>query len=432
MHIRTSLKRFVATLFAVSFSTAIAACSVEEQSAPAFTGPSEFALSVTLSATPDQLPRDGSSQSVVTVTVRDASGRAVAGQRLTVSASGATVSNSSVTTASDGQALFTVTAPPPGTGGIEVLVSVTPVGSDGAPVARTLAIALGGPNRTAPTFRTTKPFDVTPASPETGTAVRFDATATVDGDGEPLFGVWDEGVPCMDACTYAWNFGDGSTGSGRVVTHTYTAGRVYTVTLTVTDPAGATASAPSNVTVTAPAAPTVTLTSQPSPPLAGQLATLKATVTAVTGRSIVRYAWNFGDGTSQTTTVPTVTKTYLIQGTYVATVTATDDIGQTGSASLQLDIANSAVSATIVFSPTDPSAGQRVHFRAVNPVAPNGASIDSYEWNFGDSEESDGGTATGQSVDHTYTVGGDTYVVRLTITDSNGNEGVVRVEVEVE
>lgn len=400
----------------------VAGCTVEDGSAPNLTAPSEFALSVAMSATPDRLPRDGSSQSVVTLTVRDAAGRPVSGQRLTLSSTAGSLSASSVTTGSGGEATFTFTAPPSGTVGNAAIIRVIPVGSDASNAApRDLAIGFtGNANQTRPTFGSPA-FTVTPTAPQTGAPTRFDASATMD-----------EGVACLDACTYLWNFGDGSTGSGRIVTHTYTAGRIYTVTLVVTDAAGSSASTAAQVTVTAPAAPTVTLTSSPNPPLAGQTATLRAAVTAVTGRSIVRYAWNFGDGTSQTTTVPTVTKTYSNQGTYVATVTATDDIGQTGSASLQLDIVGSAVSATIVFSPTDPSADQRVHFRAVNPIAPNGASISSYEWNFGDSEVSGGGTATGQSVDHTYTVGADTYVVRLTITDSNGNVGVVRAEVKVE
>lgn len=400
----------------------VAGCTLEDGSAPSLTSPSEFSLSVTLSATPDQLPRDGTSQSAVTVTVRDAAGRLVSGQRLTLSTSAGSLSENSVTTNSNGQASFTFTAPPNATTGNSAIIRVVPIGTDGANAApRDLAILFTGTsNSTRPTFGTPA-FAVTPTAPEAGLPTRFDASATQD-----------EGSACLDACSYSWNFGDGSTGSGRAVTHTYAAGRIYTVALTVTDAAGATSATAIQVTVTAPAAPTVVLTSTPSPPLAGQLTTLRAAVTAIAGRSIVRYAWTFGDGTSQTTTIPTVTKTYARQGTFVATVTATDDLGQEGSASLQLDIVSSAVSATIVFSPTDPSAGQRVHFRAINPAAPNGATISSYEWNFGDSEVSGGGSASGQQVEHTYTVGADTYVVRVTITDSNGNVGVVRTTVPVE
>jgi PKD repeat protein len=51
---------------------------------------------------------------------------------------------------------------------------------------------------------------------------------------------------------YAWDFGDGQLGSGRTASHTYASAGTYTVTLTVTDNEGATASTSRNVTVSAP------------------------------------------------------------------------------------------------------------------------------------------------------------------------------------
>ena len=48
----------------------------------------------------------------------------------------------------------------------------------------------------------------------------------------------------------AWDFGDGTTGSGPFVSHTYDAAGTYTVTLTVTDSFGATATASQTVEAT--------------------------------------------------------------------------------------------------------------------------------------------------------------------------------------
>jgi hypothetical protein len=54
-----------------------------------------------------------------------------------------------------------------------------------------------------------------------GAPVALDGTGSSDPDG--------------DALTYAWDFGDGSTGSGATTSHTYTTRATYTVTLTVDD-----------------------------------------------------------------------------------------------------------------------------------------------------------------------------------------------------
>lgn len=57
----------------------------------------------------------------------------------------------------------------------------------------------------------------------------FDATQSNDPDGS--------------ITSYEWDFGDGNTGSGATVTHTYAADGCYPVTLTITDNSNATASA---------------------------------------------------------------------------------------------------------------------------------------------------------------------------------------------
>lgn len=67
----------------------------------------------------------------------------------------------------------------------------------------------------------TASFTFSPQKPKVGETVTFDATASHDPDG---FIVW-----------YEWDFGDGSTGFGEKVFHTYTSPGDYTVTLTVSD-----------------------------------------------------------------------------------------------------------------------------------------------------------------------------------------------------
>jgi len=64
--------RFLALVAAVALGAS--ACTVKKTEAPALTGPSELGLSLTVSATPDILTQDGSSQATVTVVARDSAG----------------------------------------------------------------------------------------------------------------------------------------------------------------------------------------------------------------------------------------------------------------------------------------------------------------------------------------------------------------------
>jgi PKD repeat protein len=74
----------------------------------------------------------------------------------------------------------------------------------------------------------------------TGSTVAVDGRGSTDADGT--------------IASYAWNFGDGATGSGATASRTYATAGTYTVTLTVTDDRGAASTTTRNVTVT-PVAP---------------------------------------------------------------------------------------------------------------------------------------------------------------------------------
>jgi len=67
-----------------------------------------------------------------------------------------------------------------------------------------------------------------------GQAISFDGTASYDPESDPL--------------TYAWDFGDGATGTGATASHVYAAAGQYTATLVVSD--GALYSAPATAQVT--------------------------------------------------------------------------------------------------------------------------------------------------------------------------------------
>jgi PKD repeat protein len=419
------------TIAAILAVLSVGGCTMDDGEAPSLTGPSEFGLSVTMTASPDRLPRDGSSQSVVTVTVRDASSRPVSGQRLALMSDIGLLSDTDVVTGGNGQATVTLTAPPAGAIGNNAMVFVAPFGTDSRNAAlRTLDIALIGPsNTTAPTFAPI-PFVVIPSTPEVGAVARLDASGTVDATGRPATGVFDEGAPCMNACSYSWDFGDGNTATGRAVSHTFTLGRTHMVTLVVTDAAGTTNSTVFPVPVNSVPAPTVTISVSPASPPAGQMATIMANAQPAPGHSIQSYDWNFGDGSTTTTKVPTVVKTFSSAGIYVVTVTVTDDLGQQGSNSLSISVGGgiSFPQPPFTVSPATPLTGQTVSFNAGGVTTLAGATITQYEWDFGDGQAA---TEAAPTASHSYAAAG-TYVVRLTVTDSSGRTGTATVQVTVD
>ncbi|NVK40313.1 MAG: S8 family serine peptidase [Oceanospirillaceae bacterium] len=75
-------------------------------------------------------------------------------------------------------------------------------------------------------------------------AFNFDCT---DGNGNCTFSN-SSSDPDGDALTYAWNFGDGTTSTDESPSHLYSCNKSYSVTLTVTDAGGASASSSDTVT----------------------------------------------------------------------------------------------------------------------------------------------------------------------------------------
>jgi PKD repeat protein len=124
----------------------------------------------------------------------------------------------------------TFTPEPNKTGSATVELSV----SDGKQLASTafiLTVIENGP----PVIDSPPTADPNPV--EAGRLVSF-AVAASDPEGDPL--------------SFAWDFGDGATGSGETPGHAYAAAGTYTATVTVSDPHGGTASASVTVSVLRP------------------------------------------------------------------------------------------------------------------------------------------------------------------------------------
>lgn len=420
-----------------------AACTVHQTEAPALSGPSEAALSFSVTASPDSISQDGRSTSTIGLQARDASGRAVSNVpfRLDIRVDGVavdygTLSNRNLTTGSDGRTSAVYTAPPaPATGssagtcsggsaavtvaGRCVQIVATSVSNDySTSSSRTAEIHLIPVGVIVPGASTpVANFTVTPSTPKASEAILFDASKSCAGS---LDSTGNCPASAGTIVSYEWSFGDSTSGSGRTTSHTYTLQRSYLVTLTVTSDKGVSASSTQAVNVGAGSTPTPAFTFSPSAPSPNQDIYFDATTSKPgTGHVLTRYVFNFGDGsTFSDSSMPTTSHRYTAAGTYQVTLTVADDSGQTASITQSVAVgAGTAPNPTFTYSPTSVTPGQTINFDATQSTAGVGRTLAQYTWNWGDGTAN---TATSAAqTTHVFVTAG-TYQVILTVTDDLG------------
>lgn len=243
------MKIFNRTLLAALAAVVGAAgCTLDSPEPPAPTGPSTFGLSISVTASPDILPEDGVSQSVIRIRARDANGQPLANVPLRVDTMvGSTIvdfgmlSARNVTTNASGEAIVTFTAPRAPQVGIDtgtiVRIAVNQVGSDfGGSFTSDVRIRLVPESTALIPGAPTPSFFFAPSAPRVAEQVVFNGTSSSDADGTIV--------------RYHWTFSDGHTDNDQaIVDHQFDAAGTYFVTLTVTDNQGKSASVTKAVTV---------------------------------------------------------------------------------------------------------------------------------------------------------------------------------------
>lgn len=236
--------------------------------------------------------------------------------------------------------------------------------------------------------------DIT-ANPGGGQApVSIDLTAVARGGTAPYSG-------------YNWDFGDGTTGTGETISHTFSQGGTYNVEVTIRDFYDRVVSGEStDIVITPPFQVTIeaSATSGPSP------LTVNLSATPRYGVAPYTYLWSFGNGVTSNESAPS----YVYDGpdTYFANLTVTDNNGRVARSS-NLKITVSApleLKASISGSITSGLAPLSVTFTS---ALENATGDVSYNWTFGDGTYSEEETPV-----HIYTYPG-IYDVHLNVTDSS-------------
>jgi acid phosphatase type 7 len=266
----------------------------------------------------------------------------------------------------------------------------------------------------APGSSTNQPPVSNPGGPYTGSEsspISFNGSGSSDPDNNtPL--------------TYAWNFGDGTTGTGATPTHAYAQNGSYTVSLVVTDSRGG-SSAPATTTATiANVAPTVNAGADASLGV-GETLGLNATFSdpgASDGPWAYSIDWGDGstdNGNSSSQASPiTASHSYAATGQFTVRVTVTDKDGDAATDDLIATVsstppANEAPAAR-PGGPYSGTEGSPVSFNGTGSSDPDNNTPLTYAWNFGD-----GTTGTGATPSHAYAQNGSA-TVTLTVTDSKG------------
>ena len=439
------------------------------------------AAAVTVSANPAVVPPTGATVTVIAA-VTDTSGNRLTGVPVSFTASAGTLASATVVTDSAGEARTTLTTDRETTVtatagafdasvviGLSALPTVTVVAtptttSVGEPVTFAVTVTAGssaireaslnfgdgtaqglgalvGATNVAHTYTFAGTFTVVATVTDSSGATVTVATIIVVEPAAPLNvtitapATVQVNVPATFTATvtqpagtleinrYEWAFGDGATAvtTGSSTSHVYTSSGLRVATVRAVEKDGRSGTGRVEVNVM-PASPlNVNLTASPSPGTVDEVVTFTAIATGTTV-PIASYEWNFGDGTTVTTSGSSVNHVFTTAGTLTVTVTVTTVEEVRGSTQITVIVVPLQIGVTLTISPLTASALQTVSFTAT--VTPATVVVTNYFWDFGDDAGSTSNT-TGRTTTFAYQDAdkGSTRTVTVEITTApNGDK----------
>lgn len=229
--------------------------------------------------------------------------------------------------------------------------------------------------------------------------------------------------------TAAWNFGDGSTGSGLLVQHTYHRGGNFTVTAVVSDSSGTSVTLRTSVDVVFGVTLGLNLSRAESPASVGAAA-------SITGGTppYASVAWSWGDGSSVQgcTNTGCTDASHVFQATvtttYQVVVTVTDSRGDTASANATVKVYPPLVASLNATAPAPGTPPFKVDFN-LSLKGGSGNYPSPFHWSFGDSANST--TVAWNSTTFAYPSAGN-FTVTVTVTDTLRHTASAKVVVHLQ
>lgn len=162
-----------------------------------------------------------------------------------------------------------------------------------------------------------------PATTDVGKAVAFSGTTS------------PAGTPPVN---YTWTFGDGTSGYGANVSHTYSTAGSYPVNVTAVDGLGGRST--TTISVAVNPAPSAAISPNLTSAAPGAAVLFSSAVSGGTGP--FSYSWNFGDGTMSNFAAPV--HVFSGSGTYTVQVWVNDSVGDSAHQSLTYSVSASSSS----------------------------------------------------------------------------------------
>jgi large repetitive protein len=276
----------------------------------------------------------------------------------------------------------------------------------------------------APAFVFAGANSVTPAVPDTGETVNFNASTTTD----------DQPIPNTG---YDWEFdgdNDFNDAEGSNASHIFATAGAKTVRLRVTDSDGTSRTLDHSVRVNAP--PTAVFSFNPPAPRAGQPISFDGTDSSDAEGAIAaaNHAWDFDfDGTTFTAdeTGTNPTHTYPTVGNRTVRLRVTDSDGATHFTNKVVNVAaNGAPTANFISTPTNPIPNQQVDFASTSTDPEGNQTITGFAWDLDNDNVFAEAGEVGPSVSHAFPTAG-AKTVRLRVTDDGGLTNTVTKTVTV-